>query len=56
MPRGAVNLAPLLRIIGTPKRSLLFLLLGLLATIFAVSSILAITSVIYVDLAIFIFP
>jgi hypothetical protein len=51
-----MNLAPLLRVIGTPKMSLLFLLQGLLDMISGVSSVLAITSVSYVDLAIFLFP
>jgi hypothetical protein len=51
-----VNLAPLLHVIGTPKRSLLFLLRGLLAMISMVSSVLVITSVSCVDLVIFLFP
>jgi hypothetical protein len=56
MPQGVVNLTPLLRVIGTPKRTLLFLLQGLLAMISTVSSVLAIASVSYVDLVIFLFP
>jgi hypothetical protein len=56
MTRGVVNLAPLLRVIGTPKRPLLLLLRGLLAAISAVSSILVIISISCVDLMIILLP
>jgi hypothetical protein len=56
MPRGTVNLTPLLHIIGTSKMHLLFLLQGLLATIFVVSSVLVITLVSCVDLTILLLP
>jgi hypothetical protein len=52
MPRGAVNLTPLLRDIGTPKMHLLFLLRGLLTTESAVSSVPMIALVSCVDLTI----
>jgi hypothetical protein len=56
VPRGAVNLTPLLRVVGTSKRYLLFLLRGLLATVSTVPSVLEITPVSYVDLMIFLLP
>jgi hypothetical protein len=52
MSRGAVNLTPLLRVIGTLKRPLLFLLRGLLTVESVVSSVPVIASVSCVDLAI----
>jgi hypothetical protein len=56
MLHGTVNLAPLLHIIGTTEMPFLLLIRGLLATVFAVSLILAITSVSCVDLMIFLLP
>jgi hypothetical protein len=56
MTRGVVNLAPLLHVIGTPKRPLLLLLRGLLAAISVVSSILVIISISCVDLMIILLP
>jgi hypothetical protein len=50
VPRGAVNLTPLLRIIGALKRPLLFLLRGLLTVEFVVSSVPTIAPVSCVDL------
>jgi hypothetical protein len=52
MPRGAVNLTPLLCVIGTPKMSLLFLLRGLLTVASVVSLAPAIAPISYVDLGI----
>jgi hypothetical protein len=49
MPWGEVNLAPLLHVIETSKKALLFLLRVLLATISTVPSIHAIVSLSYVD-------
>jgi hypothetical protein len=56
VPHGAVNLTPLLRVIGTPKMPFLFLLQGLLATISVVPSVLVIASVSCVDLTVFLLP
>jgi hypothetical protein len=53
MPRSVVNLTPLLHIIGTLKMHLLFLLQGLLSVVF---SVVAITPVSYVNLAIILLP
>jgi hypothetical protein len=52
VPRGAVNLTPLFRVIETSKRSLLFLLRGLLDAVSVVSSVLAIALVSCVNLTI----
>jgi hypothetical protein len=52
MPRGVMNLTPLLRVIGTPKMPLLFLLRGLITAESAVSSVSTIASVSCVDLVI----
>jgi hypothetical protein len=52
VPRSAVNLTPLLRIIRTSKRPLLFLLRGLLTAKSTVSSVPTITPVSCVDLVI----
>jgi hypothetical protein len=52
VPHGAVNLTPLLRIIGTPKMPLLFLLRGLLTAESTVSSVPTIAPVSCLDLAI----
>jgi hypothetical protein len=51
-----VNLTPLLHVVGTPKRTLLFLLQGLFVTVSAVPLVLAITPVSCVDLTIFLLP
>jgi hypothetical protein len=56
MTCGAVDLAPLLRVVRMSERPLLFLLRGLLATICAVSLVLVITSVSCVDLTIILLP
>jgi hypothetical protein len=48
--------APLLRVIGTLKKPLPFLPRGLLAVVSTVSSVLAITLVSYVNLAIILLP
>jgi hypothetical protein len=56
MPHGVVNLTPLLYVIGTPKRALLFLLRGLLAMISMAPLILAIAPISYVELTIFLLP
>jgi hypothetical protein len=56
MPHGVVNLTPLLCVIGTPKRALLFLLRGLLAMISMAPLILAIAPISYVELTIFLLP
>jgi hypothetical protein len=56
MPRGAVNLAPLLYVIRTLKRSLFRLLRGLIITISMISSVLAIASVSCVYLTIILLP
>jgi hypothetical protein len=47
-----MNLTPLLRVIGTPKMPLLFLLRGLITAESAVSSVSTIASVSCVDLVI----
>jgi hypothetical protein len=52
VPRGAMNLTPLLRIIGTSKRPLLFLLRELLTVESTVSSVPMIAPVSYADFAI----
>jgi hypothetical protein len=52
MPCGAVNLTPLLRVIRTPKRTLLFLLRGLLTVEYAVSLVPTVAPVSCVDLMI----
>jgi hypothetical protein len=56
MPRGAVNLAPHLRVIRRLKMPLLFLLRGLLAVISVVSSVLVIAPVSCADLTILLLP
>jgi hypothetical protein len=56
MPRGTVNFTPLLYVIGTLKRPLLLLLWRLLVTVSTVSSVLAITPISYVNLAIILLP
>jgi hypothetical protein len=56
VPRSAVNLTPLLHVIGTSKRPLPFLLRVLLATVSAVPSVLVIALISYVDLTIFLLP
>jgi hypothetical protein len=54
--RSAVNLTPLLYVIGTLKMSLLLLLRGLFAAISTVSPVLAIASVNGIDLMILLLP
>jgi hypothetical protein len=56
MSYGAMDLTPLLRIIGTPEGSLLLLLRGLLAMISVVSLVLVISSIDCVDLPIVLLP
>jgi hypothetical protein len=56
MPRGAVILAPLLRVIQTPKMPLLLLIQGLLAVVSTIPLVLAIASVSYIDLMFFLLP
>jgi hypothetical protein len=53
---GAVNLAPLLRVIRTPKRLLLLFLRGLLGMISVVSSVLVNASISCVDLTTILLP
>jgi hypothetical protein len=56
MSCGAMDLAPLFNAIGTLEGPLLLLLLGLLAAIFAVSSVLVISLSGNVDLLIVLLP
>jgi hypothetical protein len=56
MTCGVVNLTPVLCVVRTSKRPLLFLLWGLLAMVSVVPSVLAITPINCVDLMIFLLP